>query len=1162
MSAGLMSCVRQSSPPLELTMSSDGPPSSRTTMTSSTTTSPRLDDVHSLNTTHKRRRRFHPLRNLRRIFRIGATDDSSLSSSAYRPASEPDQSDDYTQSCGSRLSPPDTPIRVVSSTTSNPYHNSSSFDSLLYSPSKAHHHPRDARRRHPSTGHYDQQARGQHKPVLHLRKSRESLYRDNEDTTDFQRRSISECLAGDLKNESLSQSHDSVFSESVTASSMSIGLKAELSSVLRKKYYDRGSSSERKEEEDEDLGFPRSPNTPKRGASASSPMKNTHNMSSEGSLSIMSLGSSELNSTYSPSNKFRLTKSKTEPEEDVPIRNFSQPLNHSAARHKMSVRPKKKAPSRMSRIQTVEEVAHESSITILDQVDDSQQARLKSSSLPHGVDAKKSMHHTEMTKSTISITEPAGNTPPIYSNRLMSKSFVVESTLSGSNKQQAESIGTDKDKDVNGFFRRLLNRSSTKKARVPDELPTAASLNTIVSTPDVVQQTKPKPMAKPDKPKSGPAARQRVLPREIQTSPQKINEPQEVIVIKSSTDNLPTTLIHSAELPQVSPKKPIAAPRVFEIRPLRSNSSSKLAFTSGSVARVSSEYNIKLQDEPKSPHVQHRSDDQLFPRFLKNTSAFSDSQTTRTIQSSQSSNQVGRSIDSINEFQTTTSSPTRKPVEKSKSFRFYTETSADSSLHCSVGHMPSLPDLSFTSESSSTTTTTNTDSPNHRDLINKFEINDNNLVASANKTAKLELTGSRKSVFVTTSCDSNGDLSSKSPSRLTSSTVLKLPTDPKIAPSTSNSNINQIEDNIDRIMKFACVTVLKTPVSVSLPAKEDPPARPALPFGRSLSTEDEPKERRFSNESVEISEKPDTETHSSNGVIVERRKSVSDEKLKFERKIQERFRNSVVTESESESRKSSLSDVEAIAAGPAVVLRKKSNVSYGTRPVTTVGTMSTISSGTTSDDQTPELMKVFARRSLKLKDQDDYMVCEDEPKPVVNSPESPTDVMPKSMTESNTTPATSASRVVQKSASLNSTVFPVTTTASIVTPIVSRLSGGYQPSTTPPSINHSQHPNKTITSGLLKASSLITQTQTGSNNNNIIHYTHSLASKANINNYNNNNNTHDVTAIANIVSTNVKSGDDEVNENHEVATIRMADEFKGILQRRAEWEKRATQTFK
>lgn len=1161
MSTGLMSCVRQHSPPLELNMSSDGTPTSRTTTSSSTPTNQRPEDVQSLNTTQKRRRRFHPLRNLRRIFRIGSTDDTtSHNSSAYRPASELDQSDDYTQSSGggggARLSPPDTPIRVVPSTTniqtSADYHNTSSCDSLLYSPPNGHRAPR---RRHPSTGQFDdhQHSRGQPKPVLHLRKSRESLYRESTDSTDFQRRSISECLGDDLKHESLSQSHDSVFSESVTASSMSLGLKAELTNVLRKKYYDRGSSSERRveadNEDEEDLGFPRSPNTPIRGASVSavSPLKHMQKMSSDGSLSMMSMGSSELNTAHSPSTKYRLTKSKTESDEDIAIRP-KPPLNHSAARHRMAVRPPKKAPSRMTRIQTVQEVSGEST-ALLDETDALQTSRTKSSSLPPGVDAKKSMHHTAITMSAISIVNSNSSTQQMYSNRYISKSTDFEVTASEID--TAKSDGNDK--DVNGFFRRLLSRSSTKKKRAPDALPSSNSLNTIVQLPEAVaaQQIKPKPLVKPDKPKSGPASRQRVIPREIQSSPLKIAKPP--LVLNKSPDNLPANQnnVSAKTLTDPLSPKPFAAPRTFELRPSRSSSSSKFAFASGAVARVTSEYEIKRQDEPKSPTSHHRSDEQLYPRFLKH-SPFADSPNMRIIQSSQSIDQVAASTTSIDDTPSANSTPTRKPVEKSKSFRFYTETSADSSLHCSVGHMPSLPDLSFTSESSSTTTAT-TDSPNHRDLINKFEINDNNLVVSAAKTAKVELTGSRKSVFVTTTCETSGADSAggKSPSKEPSS-ALKLPTESKIHPSNSNSNINQIEDNIDRIMKFACVTVLKTPAALGHLARDEQPAG-RHPFGRAMSIEDEPKERRFSNESVEIAEKLNVDTD--NGVIVERRKSVTDEKLKFERKIQERFRNCVsVPEPDAESRKSSLSDGDAIAAaaGPAVVMRRKS-VLYGARPVTSAGSVS----APASDDQTPELMKVFARRSLKLKDQDDYVVCTDEPNGGAKSACTPTEVGARSSVESSTqiTTTTSVGRSPTKTASLGSTVTPIVSSTGI-TPIVSRLSGGYHgPMTHSTTITNPMPGVKSVSSGLLKTGSLITQLRPNNNNDVILQHTNTIN---NINHNNNNNN--DIAIIKSVAKH--AAADNDANQNHQKATtIRSADEFKGILQRRAEWEKRATQNL-
>lgn len=157
-------------------------------------------------------------------------------------------------------------------------------------------------------------------------------------------RSFSEgrLIDSDISREHLSQSHDSVFSESVTASSLSIVLKAELTDVLRK----RGLRQEASEEED--LGLPQSPNSPNR--------KEKHH--SQGSLSILSMTSSDMddehsmrqNSTFDSSSSSYFNKSSDLSHDEVDLDlSSSSRLSHSAARHKLAVRPKKKGPSRPRR---------------------------------------------------------------------------------------------------------------------------------------------------------------------------------------------------------------------------------------------------------------------------------------------------------------------------------------------------------------------------------------------------------------------------------------------------------------------------------------------------------------------------------------------------------------------------------------------------------------------------------------------------------------------------------------------------------------------------------------------------------------------------------------------------------------------------------------------
>lgn len=100
-------------------------------------------------------------------------------------------------------------------------------------------------------------------------------------------------------------------------------------------------------------------------------------------------------------------------------------------------------------------------------------------------------------------------------------------------------------------------------------------------------------------------------------------------------------------------------------------------------------------------------------------------------------------------------------------------------------------------------------------------------------------------------------------------------------------------------------------------------------------------------------------------VVIERRKSVSDKKLKFEQqieKIQAEVKRSSIIGVE-KSRKLSLEDDNT----PAVVLRGKKSAK-----------------SSDSDDPTPELMKVFARRSLKIKDTDEYQVHDDAEREALN----------------------------------------------------------------------------------------------------------------------------------------------------------------------------------
>ncbi|XP_059226351.1 serine-rich adhesin for platelets isoform X1 [Stomoxys calcitrans] len=268
-------------------------------------------------------------------------------------------------------------------------------------------------------------------------------------------RSLSEgrLIDSDYSRDGLSQSHDSVFSESATASSLSIVLKAELADVLRKR-------RNRPDASDEDLGLPRSPASPQRrvlaktngstggsgNGTTSLRIKQSHHhmekQSEASSLSLLSMNSADgddLLATSTANNSLsteirqehsRYSRSSTmsslsmssdilrhrdsslgEPKDEVDL--FSsdwQRLSHSAAKHKMAIRPAKKkgGPSRQHRrtLETSipeanEDLSKLNSKKLLDIKD--LDAKAKTRSLPPGVNAAKLME--ELGSSSVSVVK-------------------------------------------------------------------------------------------------------------------------------------------------------------------------------------------------------------------------------------------------------------------------------------------------------------------------------------------------------------------------------------------------------------------------------------------------------------------------------------------------------------------------------------------------------------------------------------------------------------------------------------------------------------------------------------------------------------------------------------------------------------------------------------
>ncbi|XP_075165312.1 uncharacterized protein LOC142237787 isoform X2 [Haematobia irritans] len=364
-------------------------------------------------------------------------------------------------------------------------------------------------------------------------------------------RSLSEgrLIDSDYSRDGLSQSHDSVFSESATASSLSIVLKAELADVLRKR-------RNRPDASDEDLGLPRSPASPQRrvlaktsasaggsgtGIATSSSLRTKQTtmekQNEASSLSLLSMNSADGDDLLASSTateivqeRSRYSRSSTmssismssdilrhrdssfgEARDEVDL--FSsdwQRLSHSAAKHKMAIRPTKKkgGPSRQHRrtLETSipeanEDLSKLSNKKLLDIKD--LDAKAKTRSLPPGVNAAKLMeehssnisvkhNHTAFKESnnqvtTTSTTKTSSNT----------KATKYSSTVVASNGNQtnATTITTGQSGTSNNIFG---FRSLSSKASTMFESKEMTTSEEVTKKPEVLKKPEPLMADKPD----------------------------------------------------------------------------------------------------------------------------------------------------------------------------------------------------------------------------------------------------------------------------------------------------------------------------------------------------------------------------------------------------------------------------------------------------------------------------------------------------------------------------------------------------------------------------------------------------------------------------------------------------------------------------------------
>ncbi|XP_055631897.1 bromodomain-containing protein DDB_G0280777 isoform X2 [Toxorhynchites rutilus septentrionalis] len=1273
MSAGLMSCVRENSPPLESPPATSGATSSSNHSIGGNNQMLDSNDMPITITTPEhqagdtgttRRKRFHPLRNLRRIFRR-----RTVSSADATPRQ--------------LLGKSQTHIHFATS-------GCSTTDVML--PRTGLGVPITIRA---DSGGGGGVGAGFYKRETYRLRDADDL---DKDMSDYQR-SLSEgrLVDSDISRDGLSQSHDSVFSESAgTASSLSITLKNELADVLRKRRKDRQS-----EASDEDLGFPQSPITPQR--------KDRGINKSEGSLSILSMTSSDLDleersmSNASGHNLLHLDSASSsmynrsfDNQEENGADSPAAKLSHSAAKHKLAVRPKKKGPTR-ARARPRESTAlpatpevNEDTLKLsntdipVDLSPSAEEAEAKCHSLPFGINpggltttntiqsvlssscsttvinktpAREPITINPKLSASVSLNTTAPNSNSgIYINRNISKSYDFNRHNGDGHITEEFELGGSKKED-DGFFKKILNYSFKKKKheqstrdehhQQPVIIPVASprkedNTSTIYITSNMNMAPEPivklsLPVCDADVPemsgyrkiKAGPAARQRIFPKEIFNT-SDVDRPHDSHRYSSNVEV---------------------------------NRHSTSSSGSGSI--------IITTD---SKIVQHKSEEYLVPKCRKlSERSFDerdgDEQNVRKYQSNADKLKNPRIYGlspyqqriakiAVNQEEPPKESPTkRKVVEKSKSFRVYNSDNISNNL-TNANNLPSLPNLTnslsignfsnnfLETEHKFFSMTENINVGNSKifkDYISnvdepieeggrtmvasntslqKFEINDNNLL---NPRELEHIDHQPKSIILTTNAI--------------------VPPESNSVLNKSNQNISQIEETIDKLVSSSFVSIIKdagssdrldqpeSPQSNRVPefmkiqlnrvetarpksnvvlstsappssADITPSPSPAIPVSGSGGSIDESiKARRFSNENIEITEsKPPlppsavivaargsfVETPKSplafkrsdvaskrnsvnltqeiaddRKVILQRRTSVTEEKIKYERRISSSSEDIKYERKKSEEvfdKRNCNYNSGSSSGDELVVLRKKSIVD----------------NHRDKDKDTPELMKVFARRSLKLRSDDDYRNVEAKPLSSVDSDKenhsseekldkivktegahagskSIAGGMPKETSDHKAASENNNSNEVLRKS--NPKPFGVPNRFGNASNVQNRNTTSFgelrkslipgSPTSTVPNSN-SFAKNSTESN---ESSGMNNNNINNNNNNNINSNRHTIATmnQFNLNASNNNNNNN--SSITNGNSTTIEA-------------IREVNEFKGILQRRAEWEKRAKEGFK
>ncbi|XP_020815615.1 mucin-17 [Drosophila serrata] len=928
-----MSCVRENSPPLEpdldasgcqgpLSLPSEGGRSHGGAVTSTPISSPGNDAHQSTPTAdqnqqqqQQKRRRFHPLRNLRRIFRrrtINTSADSPSPGIGIGPGScntlPPPASSSSEKNLRASAAPgsplnlqqlPEQSYQTQSLPKSKSY--GSHRDELLSVLLGKKRSGKQAPAQHSldqNPGQFQSPVQAQQEamsqrgvavfPVDSLGMSRSSYFAEQRiqqrllrsvgdssqeleggsisvsgsgsgsgaggaaDISDSQR-SLSEGrlldVDGDYSRETLSQSHDSVFSESATASSLSIVLKAELTDVLRKR-------RNRPDASDEDLGLPRSPASPQRRAAGGNSSRlahggghqshhqsrggahGAHSQSEVTSLSLLSVNSAEGDTEDSHRHHLRVSTSssismgsdilRSHQEDDVDAVGREQHrLSHAAARHKMAIRPaKKKVPTRQHRmtLETSIPEANEDVLKMSPGLRAVHDAELKSKTrslppktltamAPQAQAIPASLVTTKRTKTIeqSSISSTVTTSSSSYGLRaLTTKPNAVLETRGESSTDCDDFLANERERESeSGFLRRLMHRNSKRSiARANDGVEDTDSSQSVAKKLQIstscLEAAAREPVSLPDKARSATSHEQNILETRQIIKREIHNEGKHglnAIVSNYGVHPHPPTPLKPKSGPAARqrylPKELGAVPSLQEKTPLSNDVTNLLSKSSRGNDTFQSTTLVREQQTKveTSTHFERK------PRIV-GLSAFQQ-------KLSRSTDSVGQHSSSSNSLETSTDEPSplyyeekqRKTVEKARSFRNYQEEGVESpSVH---NNMPSLPDLSLSFrvpayyKQTPQSPICSPISPSAKCVSLGFEINDNKLLqARAESTGQLPSPGAKSS-----------------PQRAVSTTKL-------LVGSPGPTNISQIEQNIDLIVKSPLVSVLRKSGNVTQPEKQ------------------------------------------------------------------------------------------------------------------------------------------------------------------------------------------------------------------------------------------------------------------------------------------------------------------------------------------------------